>query len=233
MVGFFQKSLSYFRHESNYYAAQWLVVSGFSSIFIIIFFAIFANFSYSQLMNDPATTINFNPFIGIISMLGLFFWASAIGSSLVAHMVLNYVHGTYAERQFFLFMALLTMVLLLDDAFLLHEEIFPKILGIGERYVKTTYLIFGTLFGIAFFRILEGCNALLLAASAAFFMMSLLLDNPAFIHGSGLEGNDAVLYLAEDGAKFVGIVIWSTFVMKTARDVLLKRVQTPRSSVAI
>lgn len=202
---------------------HWFLVAGIGALLLLASLAALTDMSYAELMNDPADTKDFNPFLGIISTLGLFGWAAGAGAALVAYVVLSHFGDAPQERRFFFAAAMFTGVLLVDDAFMLHEHILPGVVGIGERYVKAAYLLLAAAFVLAFFRMIAAPNALLMLSSAVFFLMSLLFDNPVFVHRSGSEESEFALYFVEDGSKFIGIVLWSTFIIKTASDVLLKR----------
>ncbi|KJB90425.1 hypothetical protein [Skermanella aerolata] len=148
-------------------------------------------------------------------MLGLFGWAAASGVALLTYTAIR-SHETALVRRFFLAAGLLTLLLLADDAFMLHEEVLPHGLGIRERYVKVGYLAIAAAFGLGFFKVLIRKNFSLLALAASFFAASLLFDNPEALQAVGLWENDFVLYVAEDGSKFTGIILWLTYLVKSA-----------------
>ncbi|UEM23365.1 hypothetical protein JL100_011730 [Skermanella mucosa] len=196
---------------------RWLAV-GISVPAIIVTLALLQNgYTYGELLNDPADIIGYDPFLGMISTLGLFSWAAAAGVAALAATVLRGAGDAQAGR-FFGIAGVLTLLLLVDDAFMLHEQVLPKGLGIRERYIKVGYLFLAAAFAMTFFRFLIRNNPILLASSVGFLAGSVVFDNPALLNGLGLMQTDLVLYIVEDGCKFTGIVLWFTWMLKTAAD---------------
>ena len=196
---------------------RWLV-AGVSVPAIVVTLAFLQNsYSYGELLNDPADIVGYDPFLGLISTLGLFSWAAAAGVAALAAAVLRGADDAPARR-FFRIAGLLTLLLLVDDAFMLHEQVLPKGLGIRERYIKVGYLALAAAFGMTFFRFMVRNNPMLLASAVAFLAGSVIFDNPALLNGLGLMESELVLYVVEDGCKFTGIVLWFTWMLKTAAD---------------
>jgi hypothetical protein len=152
-------------------------------------------------------------------MLGLFGWAAAAGVALLTHSVIR-DRVTGPLRWFFLASAVFTLVMLIDDAFLLHEEVLPNGLGIRERYIKLGYLVVAALYGLSFFRVLLRHNVVLMGAAAGCFVGSFVLDNPAVLKALGFWETDFILYVVEDGLKFFGISFWLAYLTKAASDTL-------------
>ena len=69
-----------------------------------------------------------------------------------------------------------SLLLTLDDAFLLHEEMLPSA-GVPEVWVYAGYLALGALYAVAFFRELLATDYVLLAAFVLCFAASLAIDN--------------------------------------------------------
>ncbi|HEV7367447.1 hypothetical protein [Arenibaculum sp.] len=179
--------------------------------------------TYRELLNDPADTYGFSPAGGMVSNLGLMFWSAAAAVALVAWEVLRRRGGDARLRRFFLATSLFTAVLLVDDAFLLHEQVLPEA-GIGERYIKAGYLGLALVYGLVFLReLMRDGGLVLLVPAGLFFAASFVFDNPALVGMMGLLEVDFVSYVIEDGAKFVGISLWLAFVARAAVTVLASR----------
>jgi hypothetical protein len=201
----------------------WLLAGCGGALFILAAAVSFGGLSYRELFNDPADTYGFSPVGGIVSTVGLMLWSAAVGTALATWESLRRRDGDLQLRRFFLATGLFTVLLLVDDAFMLHERVLPG-LGFAERYVKATYLVLALAYGLGFRRELTRDGGLmLLVPTAAFFAASLVLDNPASIRAMGLLDAGFVSYVVEDGAKFVGIALWLTFVSRTAITVLASR----------
>jgi hypothetical protein len=179
----------------------------------VIFLAVVqTSFTYGELFNDPADVVGFHPFIGMISMLGLFSWAAAAGVSFLTYAVIRQ-DGSVQLQRFFLCAGIFTLFLMMDDAFMLHELVLPKGLGIRERYIKMAYLAAAGTFGIVFVRQLLGQSPMILAAGL-FFAGSFVFDSPAVLNALGLFETSFVLYVIEDGFKFTGILLWLTWLFR-------------------
>lgn len=195
----------------------WIISAIGAPLLILMIVMAQDSLGHRELFNDPADTLGFHPLVGLISMLGLFGWAAAAGICFLTYAVVRF-RETARMRRFWLAAGLLTVLLLLDDAFMLHEEILPFGLGIRERYVKLGYLAVAAAFGLGFLSILAGNNLRLLVAAGSFFALSVLCDTPFLMQPLGLWENDLVIYLIEDGAKFIGISLWMAYLAKTAAD---------------
>ena len=135
--------------------------------------------------------------------------------------------------RFFLASGLFTLLLLLDDAFMLHERVLPVELGIRERYVKIAYLVIAAVFFTSFFKILIGNGFVLLAAAGACFSAGFLFDSWKVTTALGIAQSDPVLYLYEDGAKFLGIALWLAYLSKIATETLAGRHEQPPMGAAV
>jgi uncharacterized membrane protein len=192
---------------------KWLMIALICAM-SVIFLAVFqTSFTYGELFNDPADVVGFHPFIGMISMLGLFGWAAAAGVSFLTYAVIRQ-DGSVQLQRFFLCAGIFTLFLMLDDAFMLHELVLPKGLGIRERYIKMAYLATAGTFGVVFVRQLLGHGPVILAAVGLFFAGSFVFDSPAVLNALGLFETSFVLYVVEDGFKFTGILLWLTWLFR-------------------
>ena len=193
---------------------RWLLTALLFSLSVIFLTIFQTSFTYGELFNDPADVIGFNPFIGLVSMMGLFGWAAAAGVSFFTYAVIRQ-DGTAYLRRFFFAAGLFTLFLLTDDALMLHEQVLPKDFGIRERYIKLAYLAVAGAFGIVFFRQLLGNSPAILIAAGLFFAASLVFDSPVVLTALGFFEAGFVLYVIEDGCKFTGIVLWLTWIFRT------------------
>jgi len=135
---------------------------------------------------------------------------------LVVTYVVRSGHGT--DRNLagpFLSFGLLTTLLAFDDAFQIHEELGPALSERGEPLAIAAYalLLAGLLVRYRSFVLRTSFGLVLL--SGGLFLASAALDR-------WLPG----LHLLEDGAKFVGIVTWATWLVGTGIVVLARERRT-------
>lgn len=148
-------------------------------------------------------------FIGSLSNAGLLAWAAAAA---VCLLVAFLVHGHESDRGVaapFLWFGLLTTVLAFDDAFQIHEYVAPALSGKGEP-------IFIGAYALVLACLLVGYRSFVLRTSFGVMVVSSVL----FFVSAGLDLWLPGLQLLEDGAKFVGIVTWATWLIGTGVAVL-------------
>lgn len=162
-----------------------------------------ADIPSGTLTRDPVATLGGACYVGCLSNLGILAWASATA---VCFFSSSLLYGSPTARFLFTTGAF-TLFLLLDDLFLFHEQVFPKTLHVPETLVLLAYIGVALLYGLACRRFLCQGSKLILAAACIFFATSLGLDA---IGDDWLAGNH---YWLEDGAKFLGIVTWTTFLL--------------------
>ena len=167
---------------------KWLLIALICSLGVIFLAASQSSFTYEELFNDPADIVGFHPFFGMISMLGLFGWAAAAGISFLTYAVIR-DDDPSALRRFFFTAGVFTLFLMVDDAFMLHEQVLPTGFGIRERYIKMAYLAAAGVFGIVFMKQLLGNSPILLIAAGVFFAGSFIFDNPAVLSDPGVLRN--------------------------------------------
>lgn len=160
------------------------------------------------LTRDPTAALGGAPYVGFLSQVGIFFWAGAAAVCLLAWRLVGReaAEGDRA-RGFFAAGGMLTLLLGVDDLFLLHETVFPGV-GIPEPSVYAAYGAGLALF-LARYRASVGITApVLMALALASFGTSAAFDV--------LEPRGVNQYLLEDGAKLVGIVSWLGFFLRAA-----------------
>ena len=164
------------------------------------------------LTRDPAATVQEAFVIGMLSNFGAILWSATLGVCVVgalglaSHPVPAAVLGKRPPgATFFAAGAALTGLLLFDDLFLAHEEIFPDYIGLPE----VSLLVFEVLaLGVLLFTIrgnLRRFESVFLVLALGFFVLSLGVDR---IPEARLG---AWHHLVEDGFKFLGITSWCLF----------------------
>lgn len=102
------------------------------------------------------------------------------------------------DRAALILAALLTWAMGLDDVFMLHDRVYPK-LYLSETIVSAVYFGVIGIIVLRYYRQLARSTLIGIAVAVIFWLVSALFDR--FFNNFG--------QLAEDGTKFVGIVFWS------------------------
>ncbi len=164
----------------------------------------------SILTRDPVDVLGGQPHVGLLSNIGVMLWAAAAAVCLLGASLA----GT-ATRGFLLTFGLLSMLLGLDDALMLHERVLPRSLGIPQNVVMVGWvLLFGGVL-VWFRRRILSTDWLPLALAYACLGASATMDQ--FLPFRDFET------FVEDAFKFAGIVFWLTYLALTTRHLLRPR----------
>jgi hypothetical protein len=168
-------------------------------IAVVVAVAQVSGASFDEFSRDPAAVLNGPQYTGYLSNLGVLIWSVGASAALVASAALP--RGTAAR----LLTAGggITALMIADDMFLLHEVVYPR-LGIPQPAAAIIYAVLTAAFAWHYRRRL-GSALLLIAGAYGFWGLSATLDTVVGVSGS---------YVIEDGAKFVGIGLWTVMLVR-------------------
>lgn len=147
-------------------------------------------------------------YYGILSNVGILLWCSTAAITLFACALALSTRTVRSDIAFFAAAGLFTGWLMLDDFFLVHEDVFPAF-GISQA---VTYGIYASLALVYFFASLLSSVVIrprLLFVALFFLGLSTSLDVV-------LHSESRTHILLEDGAKILGIAAWTGFHIETA-----------------
>jgi len=110
---------------------------------IVIFVGIENGIELDHFTQDPSTIMNAPFYLGFFSYVGILFWAGAATLCFFTRYMLPSSESLNEVKSFLLASGLLTLLMMTDDLFLLHEDVFPNYLHIQEGIV---YIIYVNLF---------------------------------------------------------------------------------------
>ena len=148
---------------------------------------------------DPLALTEAPPYYGLLSNIGVILWSSSVSLCLLARYL--FIRKDPEFSRFMLASAGLTLLLLTDDLFQLHELVYPQLLGIPEIAI---YIIYGilTLAYLTRFRLfIIRTPGVILILGGALFAASIGID--VFFESIPFQAE------LEDGAKFLGILSWT------------------------
>jgi hypothetical protein len=188
-----------------------LYIPVFGLMFLVLLAQLWAGLPAEILTRDPLAVYDAPPYVGLISNLGILLWSATAGVCLfcAARVRRTKSNGLY---HFFFISGLLSVLLCLDDLFLAHEDLWPRLLGTGEGPIIAFYGVLAGIYLWSFRDLILRTEYLLLGLSFAGLGFSILFDllpdlDPALI----LPGQ----YLLEDGSKLLGIVTWLAYWIRT------------------
>lgn len=172
------------------------------------------NLGWAVVLVDPASQFDFPAYAGLFTyasvmvLIALFAVCLFVRSEVAAD-------ASGPEAQVLGLVGLLSLLLALDDLFLLHEGLLRHQFGISEMAV---FAVYGAL-GLAILWLI-GTDVLSRAflglwAAVGFLVLMTVADK-----AEKFLGTTAPLLLAEETAKFCGFVLWTAFWMSYARVAL-------------
>jgi len=176
---------------------------------------------------DPLTSAEFAPeccppYFGFVSTLGVMLWTITTAISLFAALIIFISRQNLSLLKFALTAGTLSGLLALDDAFLLHEKVFPAF-GVPQNGVMAIYVLLTLAYVLASWRTIFKFDFWILAFGGSAFAASLFID----IYFSSLL--PYLVYL-EDSAKFIGIVCWTSFHITTLGRALSQNTSQPKTA---
>ena len=166
--------------------------------------------SHGFFLKDPAATLDSAAYVGAVSLLGgLVWWTGgvvSIGAGLAARR-----HRDPAAAPL-LAAGGLTAGLALDDLFLVHEGL-AALVSLPEGLLFGLWIVLTALFLVVHRGFVLASPWPVLVVAMAFFAVSLGFDIES-------ELSEADRSLIEDGAKFLGIVSWTTYLGLVSRPAL-------------
>ena len=174
------------------------------------------------LMKDPLAVVQLTKicchfYYGLVSNLGIMIWTAGAAVCVFASLVLFSKVRPQAEVIFFVAAAAFTGWLALDDLFMIHEDVLPQI-GVPENITYAFYA--GTAAAYFYFswRSILASRPMLMASALALLGTSVAID--VLVHSES-----AVRVFAEDGAKLLGILAWTSFHVTAAFEIIGARMK--------
>ncbi len=211
-----KKSICQIRSHLRIYLMVYAALMG-----VLYFFAKLAKhygMSVAYFTRDPAITLYGHPFTGVISNIGILFWCSSLAVCFFCSWLV-FKKGDKQVSIFLFFSGLFTLLLMLDDFFMLHEYIFPYSIGIPQEAVIIAYLVMMAVYFLKFGRLIITMEYTILLLACGFFALSLATD--MWMPQSNMQ------FLIEDGAKLFGIVTWFIFFIRTCYAQTLRLFERP------
>lgn len=169
---------------------------------------------------SPSVNVTTNPFVGVTSNIGILFWCITASVCFFGYLILRTNQNPELNKfkvfaNFLRCFAIITSILLLDDLFLFHETIAPKLLKVPQVVVYFSYALIVVWAILKYNKIIlqTEWDALLLAF--LFFAISVTTDlviDGFFEPLYSVEISESPLpVIIEDGAKLLGIASWCVY----------------------
>ena len=159
-----------------------------------------------KLFADATSVANNNPLSSAISSLSIMSWTAAAAVTLLAGAV-AVTHQAQAESRFLVFFGAWSLLLAVDDQFLLHEWYVPMLPFGGQSLYVVGYGIVFIGFVLTQWATLQRQSPLLFATAVAFLLGSVCFDTAADAFGF----KPVWAGPTEDSLKFLGVVLWLSY----------------------
>jgi hypothetical protein len=196
------------RHLLRFVAATWTAVG--AVLIAVAVASVVLDRSTGDFTRDAVNVLETSVYVGAVSTLGAIVWAIAATACLLAAVLVR-----DETRRVFVWGGILTAMLLVDDAFLLHEA-YAQETGNSEKHVLVLHPIAMAVYVVRFRWFLRRHGLLVLPLALTWFGLSAVLDI-----------SEPGPFLLEDGAKLFGIVTWALFFLWAAGRELRWRVEPP------
>lgn len=196
-----------------------LLITFIPSISLLVAVAaasVLSGVGFDIMTRDVTATAGVHPLTGVLSSLGILLWCAAASVCAFAAITLPGSQPPEAFR-FLLSSALLSAYLLLDDFFLIHDELVPRYVGLGQEVVYATLGIALMAYLVVFRGVILRTNFSVLLLALGFLAASVVLDallEPWLVRLGDWQ------YLIEDGAKWLGIAAWCSYYVRTSWQLL-------------
>lgn len=188
-----------------------------------------------KLTADPAQIYDGPFYGGFLSNLNILVWAWGAFACWFTFWFLTENGGEGEWIRFFRLAAILTTVLMLDDLYMFHEEVFPHYLFLpwitglepNEKFVICGYGIFTLWFLYTSRNTIRKTAWVHLLVACAILGAGVLADRGI---AKQIFTDSKVRAFIEDATKFVGVVGWSLYFSGTGRALIRSMVQ--RASAA-
>jgi hypothetical protein len=115
-----------------------ILISLGSAAFTVMIAKLTGN-SISSLAKDPAEIRHFPPYIGMLSNWGVILWVVTATICLFSVVLLKLQKATDGRFKFLLVSGLFSLLLGLDDLYLLHDRLLPRIFHMPEIFFYLLY----------------------------------------------------------------------------------------------
>ena len=166
---------------------------------------------------DVASLANIHPLSGFLSSLGILLWCATASICLLSSVTIRKT-GPAEYYRFFLFSSFLSMYLLFDDLYLIHEYLAPNYLGVHQRFAVLFVGIATLSYLIVFRQVILRTNYIFLLLALGFLGTSVALD---VYFERWMWGMGHWVYFFEDGTKWLGIASWCSYYSQTSFHLLV------------
>jgi len=164
-----------------------------------------AGFSLREILRDPAQQTGQSSFLGFLSNIGVWLWVCSGAICLFSAGVGGFV-SEQKQKQLLILIGMLSLVLAVDDFFLLHDRYLP------QRAVFLCYAVFTIFLLIRYFKNIMEIEGFAFLFAGGLLALSIFVD----LNQRKIPFDYAHVQAVEEGFKFVGAASWLYFCYRLA-----------------
>jgi hypothetical protein len=188
-----------------------IYIPGILFIGLMALYSFLNDFHFNDLSEDAIQTLNAPKYSGLVARVDVVLMCAIAAILLFASRLLSVMQKPGEVKGFLLYGGLLSLLLMLDDFFMLHDWVFREIIPLPENLIFAFYAISGVLFLFYYRKLILKTDYVILLIGFGLLGVSVIVD--ALIVVGFYWKYSAVL---EDGAKFLGMVSWFSYFLKTS-----------------
>lgn len=164
-----------------------------------------AGFSLREILRDPAQQSGESSFLGFVSNIGVWLWVSSVAICFFGAIAGNPTNKD-GQKELLIFLGLLSLILAIDDFFLLHERY------VYQKGIFLFYAICGITLLVRHFKTIMEIDAFPFLLAGFLLATSVEID----INQRKIPMDYAYVQVIEEGFKFIGSAIWLYFCARVA-----------------
>lgn len=159
-----------------------------------------ADFSLREILRDPAQQSGASSFLGFTSNIGVWLWVSSVAICFFGVLTAD-LSQVERQKELLLLLGLLSLLLAVDDFFLLHERY------VYQKGIFLFYAICAITLLVRHYRAILEIDPFAFLLSGFLLALSVEID----INQRKIPMDYAHLQVIEEGCKFVGAALWLYF----------------------
>jgi hypothetical protein len=188
-----------------------IYVPGILFIGLMSLYSFMNDFHFTDLSEDAIQTMDAPKYLGLVARADVVLMCAIAAILLFASRLASVLKKPGEVKNFLLFGGLFTLLLMSDDFFMFHDWVFRDLISIPENLIFAFYAISGVSFLVYFRKLILKTDYVILLIGFGLMGVSVVVDTSIVI---GFYWKyEAVL---EDGAKFLGMVSWFAYFLRTS-----------------
>jgi hypothetical protein len=159
-----------------------------------------SGFSLTEILRDPAQQSGASSFLGFVSNIGVWLWVSSFAICCYS-LITRSTDMTRGRAELMVLLALLSLLLAVDDFFLLHERY------VYQKGIFLFYALCALTVVARHFRRIIGIDGFSFGLAGILLASSIIID----MKQRQIPFDYAHVQLVEEGCKFVGAALWLFF----------------------